>query len=120
MDITEALAFLNSHYNFESGITNDVAGVAPWVAPPVDRSQAQSPRRLDPPSLSRMRRLLTFLGDPQLDVPILHITAAAGDENFHGLASIGRRLAADCAKNVDDETLIKRYQTKTAPVAGRR
>src|SRR5712671_617317 len=53
-------------------------------------------------------------------LPILHITAAAGDENFHGLASIGRRLAADCAENVDDETLIKRYQTKTAPVAGRR
>lgn len=53
-------------------------------------------------------------------LPILHITAAAGDENFHGLSSIGRRLTTDCAKGVDDETLIKRYQTKTAPVASRR
>jgi pimeloyl-ACP methyl ester carboxylesterase len=53
-------------------------------------------------------------------LPILQITAAAGDENFHGLASVGKRLAADCAKGVDDETLIKRYQTKTAPVASRR
>jgi len=31
-------------------------------------------------------------------LPILHITAAAGDEDHHGLASIGRRLVADCAK----------------------
>src|SRR5204863_1933337 len=53
-------------------------------------------------------------------LPILHITAAAGDEDFHGLASIGRRLATDCAKGVDDETLINRYQTKAAPVASRR
>jgi len=53
-------------------------------------------------------------------LPILHITAAAGDEDFHGLASIGRRLAMDCAKGVDDETLVNRYQTKAAPVASRR
>ena len=53
-------------------------------------------------------------------VPILHITAAAGDEDHHGLASIGRRMAADCAKGVDDEVLIKRYQDKTAPIVGRR
>ena len=76
MDITEALAFLDAHYNFESGVTNDVAGVAPWVAPVPD--QAQAPRRLDPPSLERMRRLLAFLGDPQLDFPILHITGTNG------------------------------------------
>ncbi|HLQ92373.1 MAG TPA: SEL1-like repeat protein [Xanthobacteraceae bacterium] len=48
-------------------------------------------------------------------LPILHITAAAGDEDHHGLASIGRRLVADCAKGVDDEVLIKRYQDKVAP-----
>jgi hypothetical protein len=53
-------------------------------------------------------------------LPILHITAAAGDENFHGLASVGRRLATDCAKDVDDATLTKRYQDKPAPVASRR
>lgn len=76
MDITEALAFLDAHYNFESGVTNDVAGIAPWVAPVPDHAQA--PRRLDPPSLERMRRLLVFLGDPQLDFPILHITGTNG------------------------------------------
>ena len=53
-------------------------------------------------------------------MPILQIMAAAGDENFHGLSSIGKRVASDCAKGVDDETLIKRYQNKAAPVAERR
>ena len=86
MDITEALAFLDSHYNFESGVTNDVAGVAPWIAPSPD--PAQAPRRLDPPSLDRMRRLLAFLGDPQLDVPIVHITGT------NGKGSTARMIAA--------------------------
>jgi hypothetical protein len=53
-------------------------------------------------------------------LPILQITAAAGDENFHELSSVGKRVAADCAKGVDDEALVKRYQDKTAPVASRR
>ena len=99
MDITEALAFLNGHYNFESGLTNDVAGVAPWVGMPLDQAQAhaQPPRRLDPPSLSRMRRLLTFLGDPQLDVPILHITGTNGKGSTARMAAAllhasGRRV----------------------------
>jgi pimeloyl-ACP methyl ester carboxylesterase len=53
-------------------------------------------------------------------LPILQIMAAAGDEYFHGLASVGRRVASDCSKGVDDETLIKRYQNKTTPVVSRR
>ena len=51
-------------------------------------------------------------------LPILHISAAAGDEDFHGLEAEGRKLASDCAKGVDDQTLISRYQTK--PVGQRR
>jgi hypothetical protein len=54
------------------------------------------------------------------ELPILHVTAAAGDRDFHGLASEGHRLAGDCAKGVDDDTLVARYQTKTAPVARRK
>jgi dienelactone hydrolase len=53
-------------------------------------------------------------------VPILHLTMAAGDDKYHGLASQGRQLAADCAKDVDDEALTAKYQTKAAPVASRR
>jgi hypothetical protein len=53
-------------------------------------------------------------------LPILQITAAAGDADFHGLASVGRRVAYDCAKGLDDETLTKRYQNKTAPIVSRR
>jgi hypothetical protein len=53
-------------------------------------------------------------------LPILQITAAAGDPNFHGLASVGRRVASDCAKGIDDETLLKRYQNKTGPIVSRR
>jgi hypothetical protein len=52
-------------------------------------------------------------------LPILHVSAAAGDEDFHGLQAEGLRLAADCAKGVPDETLIARYQSKVRP-AGRR
>jgi dienelactone hydrolase len=53
-------------------------------------------------------------------LPILHISAAAGDEDFHGLEAEGRRLASDCAKGVDDQTLISRYQTKPESAARRR
>ena len=53
-------------------------------------------------------------------LPILQITAAAGDADFHGLASVGRRVASDCAKGLDDDALIKRYQNKTAPIVSRR
>jgi dienelactone hydrolase len=43
-------------------------------------------------------------------LPIALITATAGDEDNHGLSSTGLRLAADCARGVDDQTLITRYQ----------
>jgi hypothetical protein len=46
-------------------------------------------------------------------VPILHISAAAGDEDFHGLVSEGRRVATDCAQGMDDAALIAKYQNKT-------
>jgi pimeloyl-ACP methyl ester carboxylesterase len=52
-------------------------------------------------------------------LPILHITAAAGDEDFHGLEWDAVRVAGDCAKGVDDKGLVARYQNKPAP-AGRR
>lgn len=67
MNYVEAMAWLDGHINMEKGSSlNDVAGVA------------LSPRRLDPPSLSRMRTLLKFLGDPQVDVPFIHITGTNG------------------------------------------
>ena len=53
-------------------------------------------------------------------VPILHITMAAGDDKFHGLSSQGRQVAVDCAKDVDDEALTAKFQTKAAPVVSRR
>jgi hypothetical protein len=52
-------------------------------------------------------------------LPIVQIAATAGDEDHHGLQSEGLRLAADCAKGVDDQTLIARYQTASQPVARR-
>jgi hypothetical protein len=50
------------------------------------------------------------------NLPILHITAAAEVENFHGLQREAQNLVVDCAKGVDDESLVARYQTKPAPV----
>ena len=49
-------------------------------------------------------------------LPILHITASAGDEDFHGLSGPGRQLAIDCAADMDDDALAKKYQNKTTPV----
>jgi dihydrofolate synthase / folylpolyglutamate synthase len=66
-EVHEALDWLDRHVNMEKGAyANDVAGVA------------LPPRRLDPPSLDRMRTLLRFLGDPQLDVPFIHLTGTNG------------------------------------------
>ncbi len=46
-------------------------------------------------------------------LPVLQITAAANDAKFHGLSSVSHRIATDCAKDTDDETLVKTYQNKT-------
>ncbi len=48
-------------------------------------------------------------------LPILHITAAAGDGQSHELGSAGLHVAADCAKGSDDMALVRRYQTKAPP-----
>ena len=67
MDITDALAWLDGHVNMEKGAgLNDPPGAA------------VPPRRLSPPSLDRMRKLLAYLGDPQLDVPVVHLTGTNG------------------------------------------
>jgi dihydrofolate synthase / folylpolyglutamate synthase len=67
MNHSEAVAWLDAHVNMEKGSTvNDVAGTA------------VPPRRLDPPSLDRMRTLLRYLGEPQLDVPFVHVTGTNG------------------------------------------
>jgi pimeloyl-ACP methyl ester carboxylesterase len=52
-------------------------------------------------------------------LPILHITAAAGDKDFHGLSGLGRQLAIDCAADMDDDAMVKKYQNKAAPAAKR-
>ena len=48
-------------------------------------------------------------------LPIMHITAAAAvaDKNAHDLHLQGLRVAAACAKGIDDGALVARYQNKT-------
>jgi pimeloyl-ACP methyl ester carboxylesterase len=48
-------------------------------------------------------------------LPILLVTAGAGDKDFHGLAAPAIRLATDCANEVDDADLLSRYQNKIPP-----
>jgi len=48
-------------------------------------------------------------------LPIVHVTAAARDRQSHNLHAHGIRLAADCAKGMDDQALVARYRTKPAP-----
>ncbi len=79
MSYSGALAYLDDHVNYQTGVVNDRAGIAPWLAPlPTDAKGAVAPRRLDPPSLDRIKMLLAFLGDPQNDLRILHITGTNG------------------------------------------
>ena len=88
--------------------------------------------------VGRMRhqpgRRLVLLSDPQDKVvsfrsqhefvvrvrsqalPILHITASAGDKDFHSLAAAGHRVAIDCAGEAGDDALVARYGKK--PAAG--
>ncbi len=68
MNYVESLAWLDTHINMETGMVHD-ASRAPDVS---------AGRSFSPPSLDRMRRLCAFLGDPQLDLSILHITGTNG------------------------------------------
>jgi len=51
-------------------------------------------------------------------LPILHVSADSGTENFHGLHNESQSMAIDCAKDMDDSALIAKYQNKTAPGSG--
>lgn len=76
MNYSDALAWLDSHINYETGVVVDRAGVQPWISPTT--SPIVAGRRLDPPSLHRMEQLLAYLGDPQVDLDIVHITGTNG------------------------------------------
>jgi pimeloyl-ACP methyl ester carboxylesterase len=52
------------------------------------------------------------------NIPILHVSADSGAENFHGLHNESQSMAIDCAKDVADDTLVAKYQNKTAPASG--
>lgn len=76
MNYSDALVWLESHINYETGVVVDRAGVAPWIDS--SPSAVVAGRRLDPPSLARMEQLLAYLGDPQRDLDIIHITGTNG------------------------------------------
>jgi hypothetical protein len=48
---------------------------------------------------------------------VLHLLTDASDKDHHGLAGQGIRAAADCAKGVSDQELVKTYHNTTARVA---
>ena len=56
VDLPEALAWLDSHIDFESGM----------------------PSRRSLPSLERMKALAALLGDPHTAYPVIHITGTNG------------------------------------------
>jgi hypothetical protein len=51
-------------------------------------------------------------------LPILHVSADAGTESFHGLHNESQNMAIDCAKDMDDDALTAKYQNKAAPQSG--
>jgi dienelactone hydrolase len=51
-------------------------------------------------------------------LPILHLSADAGTENFHGLHNQSQNMAIDCAKDMDDDALIAKYQNKAVSAPG--
>src|SRR5512132_2684590 len=48
-------------------------------------------------------------------LPIVHVSADAGTEIFHGLHNESQNMAIDCAKDMDDNALAGKYQNKAAP-----
>ena len=52
------------------------------------------------------------------NLPILHVSADSGAKYFHGLHNDSQQIAIDCAKNMDDDALIAKYQNKAAPPSG--
>ena len=70
MSLGQVLAWLDSHVNMETGV-----GFAPAA------------RTFEPPTLARLRRLLASLGDPQLDLDVMHITGTNGKGSTARLAS---------------------------------
>jgi dihydrofolate synthase / folylpolyglutamate synthase len=69
MNYIEAKAFLDAHINGETGVVNDLPGS------PVATLTA---RKQNPPSLDRLKRVFAYLGDPQVDLSIIHITGTNG------------------------------------------
>jgi pimeloyl-ACP methyl ester carboxylesterase len=107
-----------------------------------ERGRAVSPRVYDPiDAVGAMQhqpgRRMIMLSDPKdrivsfrsqrefaervkaKGLPLLHVTASAGDKEFHGLSGQGHRVATDCAKGMDDEALVARHQAKPALAARR-
>ncbi len=64
-DLTEALAWLDGHIDFESAM----------------------PTRRTLPSLDRMRKLATLLGDPHTAYPVIHITGTNGKGSTAAMTS---------------------------------
>jgi len=50
-----------------------------------------------------------------IPVIFMQIGADSGAKNFHGLHTESQRLVVDCAKGLDDEALVARYQNKPVP-----
>jgi pimeloyl-ACP methyl ester carboxylesterase len=51
-------------------------------------------------------------------LPVLHVSADSGTENFHGLHNESQSMAIDCAKDMDDSALVAKYQNKATPGSG--
>ena len=64
-DLTEALAWLDSHINFEQNM----------------------PTRREVPTLDRMRELMGILGDPQSAYPSIHLTGTNGKGSTAAMAT---------------------------------
>jgi dihydrofolate synthase / folylpolyglutamate synthase len=73
MDFAAALAYLDSHTNYE-----------------------RSGRLIDP-SIARMQRLAAVMGDPQLAYPVIHITGTNGKGSTTAMAAA---LLAECGLSV--------------------
>ncbi len=74
------MAWLDGHINFETKSVGD--------APGQGSSARQSARRMQQPSLERMRLLAAYLGTPQADLDIVHVTGT------NGKGSVVRMVAA--------------------------
>ncbi len=91
-----------------------------WLDGRINLEATVSPTRLAPPTLDRMRQLVGLLGDPQGDVPVVHLTGTNGKTSTSRLLTRLLELAGLTVGTYTSphlESLTERISRNGEPIA---